>query len=121
MTTHWSNGASIPTAQLPAAITTYLLAHQARELDTAMAHYTPDATVTDEGHTYIGRDAIREWLASSASEYRYTIELTAAREIDSSHYVAVHHLEGDFPGGVADLQFKFSLRHGLIHRLVIDP
>jgi hypothetical protein len=33
----------------------------------------------------------------------------------------VHHLEGDFPGGVADLHFRFTLRDGLISRLVIEP
>jgi len=35
--------------------------------------------------------------------------------------VAIHHLEGNFPGGVADLQFKFTLRDGRISRLTIEP
>jgi ketosteroid isomerase-like protein len=121
MTTNASTGTSIPVTQLPAAITAYLVAHRARDLDTAMAHYAPDAAVTDEGHTYTGPDEIRQLLASAASEYTYTIELTAARELDGNHYVAVHHLEGDFPGGVADLQFTFTLRDGLIDQLVIAP
>ncbi|HEX4428172.1 MAG TPA: nuclear transport factor 2 family protein [Frankiaceae bacterium] len=121
MTTNWNSGTSIPATQLPAAITAYLIAHQSRDLDAAMPHYTADATVTDEGHTYSDPAAIREWLATSASQYTYTIELTAAREIDDSHYVAAHHLEGNFPGGVADLQYKFTLRSGLIQRLIIEP
>jgi ketosteroid isomerase-like protein len=121
MTTNWSSGTSIAATELPVAITAYLIAHQARDLDAAMPHYATDATVTDEGHTYEGPEAIREWLATSASEYTYTIELTAAREIDDSHYVAAHHLEGNFPGGVADLQYKFTLRAGLIQDLVIEP
>jgi hypothetical protein len=33
----------------------------------------------------------------------------------------VHHLEGDFPGGVVDLHFRFTLRDALIARLVIEP
>jgi hypothetical protein len=37
-----------------------------------------EAAVTDEGHTYIGHDAIRSWLRTSASEYTYTIELVSA-------------------------------------------
>ncbi len=121
MTTNWSSGTSIPATQLPDAITAYLRAHQARDLDAAMPHYAADATVTDEGHTYSGPAAIRQWLATSASEYTYTIELTAAREIDDSHYVATHHLEGDFPGGVADLHYKFAMRNGLIQDLIIEP
>jgi hypothetical protein len=37
-----------------------------------------------------------------------------AQRVDDDHYVAVHHLEGDFPGGVADLRFRFTLRDGHI-------
>ena len=31
------------------------------------------------------------------------------------------HLEGDFPGGVADLHYRFTLDGALIDRLVIEP
>jgi hypothetical protein len=120
-TIDWSHAIRIAPEELPPAITTYLIAHQARDLDTAIAHYTPDAEVTDEGRTYDGPEEIRAWLSRSASEYTYTIELTGAAKIDERHYDVVHHLEGDFPGGVADLQFRFMLRDGLIARLVIEP
>jgi ketosteroid isomerase-like protein len=106
---------------LPAMITDYLTAHQARDLDAAMAHYAEDAVVVDEGHTYRGQAEIRSWLARSASEYTYTITLTSAQRIDADHYVAVHHLEGNFPGGVVDLRFQFTLGDGLIAKLVIEP
>jgi hypothetical protein len=33
----------------------------------------------------------------------------------------MQHLEGDFPGGVADLHFRFALDGALISRLVIEP
>ena len=119
MTTNWSTGTTIAPTRLPAAITTYLVAHQARDLDAAIAHYAPDASVTDEGHTYTGPDAIREWLATSATEYTYTTELTGAREIDDHRYVATHHLEGNFPGGTVDLDFTFTLEGDVITRLAI--
>ncbi|MER5654946.1 hypothetical protein ABT076_18240 [Streptomyces sp. NPDC002131] len=54
-----------------------------------------------------------------ASEYTYTTELTAAHRTDATHVTATHHLEGDFPGGQVDLRFRFTLRDGLIERLVI--
>ncbi|QUQ68580.1 nuclear transport factor 2 family protein [Kutzneria sp. CA-103260] len=111
----------IDTRELPQVITDYLAAHQARDLDPAIAGYTEDAVVVDEGNTYRGKRAIRDWLARSASEYTYTIELVAAQRVDDEHYVAVHHLEGDFPGGVVDLRFQFTLRDGLIAELVIEP
>src|SRR5882757_2069464 len=97
-----SSAETIPPSQLPETISGYLVAHQARDLDTALSYYTEDATVIDEGNTYVGPQQIRDWLGKSASEYTYTIELTGARRIDETHYVAVHHLEGNFPGGVVD-------------------
>ncbi|MFB9236343.1 nuclear transport factor 2 family protein [Plantactinospora siamensis] len=117
----WSRAIGIAPDELPGPITRYLAAHQARDLDTAVALYTPDASVTDEGRTHQGSEQIRAWLSRSASEYTYTTELVAAAMVDDRHYDAVHHLEGDFPGGAVDLHFRFTLRDGLIARLVIEP
>jgi ketosteroid isomerase-like protein len=112
---------TISPSQLPELIRRYLVAHQARDLDCAVSSYTEDATVIDEGNTYSGPNEIRDWLAAAASEYTYTIELTGARRLDDLHHVAIHHLEGNFPGGVADLQFRFTLRDGRIEQLTIEP
>jgi ketosteroid isomerase-like protein len=86
-----------------------------------LACYTEDAVAVDEGHTYRGKREIRDWLARTAGEYTYTMTLVAAQRVDDEHYVAVHYLEGDFPGGVVDLRFQFTLRDGLIAALVIEP
>lgn len=110
----------LDTAALPDVITSYLQAHQARRLDAAIGAYTPDASVTDEGRTYTGPDEIRAWLARSASEYTYTMHMTAAEKLDENHYDVTHHLEGDFPGGHVDLHFRFTLLDGRIARLVIE-
>ena len=72
------------------------------------------------GKTYHGTAGIRTWLDRSAGEYTYTIELIGAEKIDDEHYTAINHLEGDFPGGVVDLHFQFTLRDGRIARLVIE-
>ncbi|MGK3207798.1 nuclear transport factor 2 family protein [Amycolatopsis sp. MEPSY49] len=112
---------SIDLHELPAVITGYLAAHQARDLDPALAGYTEDAVVTDEGRTHRGKQEIRTWLTRTASQYTYTTTLVAAHRIDDEHYVAVHHLEGDFPGGVADLRFRFTLDDDRIAELVIEP
>lgn len=120
-TTDTDHQVTIPLSDLPDSITGYLAAHQARDLDTAMRCYAADAAVTDEGRTYIGHNEIRAWLARAASEYTYTIELVSAARSGNDRFDAVHHLEGNFPGGVADLHFRFTLRDGLISRLVIEP
>jgi hypothetical protein len=109
------------TAPLPAIVSSYLTAHRDDDADTALTAFTDDATVIDEGHTYRGLGEIDNWLHRSASEYTYTIELTGTRRIDDDHWVATHHLEGNFPGGVVDLRFAFTLRDGRIHHLLIAP
>lgn len=77
--------------------------------------------MTDEGQTYRGTDQIRAWLSRSGSEYTYTIEQTGVSSSDAAHYDVTHHLEGDFPGGRADLHFRFTLREGKIADLTIEP
>jgi hypothetical protein len=112
---------AIDPAELPQTITSYLKAHQAGDLDIAMQSYEPGAAVTDEGRTYNGHAEIRAWLSRSASEYTYTIEMTGASTLGDGRYDVMHHLEGNFPGGTADLHFRFTLRNGKIARLVIEP
>ncbi|WP_432845622.1 nuclear transport factor 2 family protein [Amycolatopsis sp. CA-161197] len=109
------------TTALPQAVTDYLAAHETRDADRALPHFTPEATVADDGHTYHGAPEIRGWLEGAASEYTYTSTLIAGEQIDENHVVATHHLEGNFPGGAVDLHFRFTLDHGLISRLVIEP
>ncbi|MEV4263297.1 nuclear transport factor 2 family protein [Kribbella sp. NPDC049584] len=104
---------------LPDTLKNYLASHIARDLDAAMQCYAADAEVTDDGKTYYGPDEIRSWLSSATSEYSYTAELIATRQLDPQTYVASHHLEGNFPGGSADLDFTFTLKNNLITRLVI--
>ncbi|MDG4822201.1 nuclear transport factor 2 family protein [Asanoa sp. WMMD1127] len=102
-------------------ITTYLAAHEARDLERAMPLFSPDAVVIDEGRAHHGREAIRGWLAGAASEFTWTTTLVSLVALDEARYDALNHLEGDFPGGVVDLHFRFTLADGLIKRLVIEP
>ncbi|RPE40718.1 hypothetical protein EDD90_3781 [Streptomyces sp. Ag109_O5-1] len=112
---------SIDPAALPAVVTRYLKAHRAHDTATALTAFSGDATVTDEGNTHEGTSAIEKWLNRSASEYTYTTELTGAQKTDATHYIATHHLEGNFPGGEVDLRYQFTLRGDLIEHLVIEP
>jgi hypothetical protein len=44
--------------------------------------------------------------------------VTGARQ-EGDDWIVTTHLEGNFPGGVADLAQRFTVRDGLIVRLVI--
>lgn len=121
MTPHHSLDAPTAWDALPETIKTYLTAHAAREGGRVLSAFATDAVVTDEGQDHVGRDAIEAWLTDSASEYTYTTEFVGATTVDEATIDVVQHLEGNFPGGVADLHFRFSLDGALISRLVIEP
>jgi hypothetical protein len=112
MTTDWD--------ALPDTIKTFMTALTTPEDGRALATFTTDAVVTDEGRDYTGRDEIGAWLAASADEYTYTSEFTGATTTGATIDVG-QHLEGNFPGGVVDLHFRFTLDGGLVSRLVIEP
>jgi ketosteroid isomerase-like protein len=107
--------------ELPDVVARYLTAHRGRDTTTALATFTDDATVTDDGRSYSGIPDIRDWLNRSSTEYTYTIELIAAHKTDATHYTATNRLEGNFPGGLVDLRYRFSLRDGHIEHLTIAP
>ena len=106
---------------LPALVTTYLTAHQTRDVATAISTFTADAAVTDEGRTVQGRRDIGAWLDSAGSEYTFTTTFIGADVPDPEHVHVVQRLEGNFPGGVVDLHYRFTLDGDLISRLVIEP
>ena len=112
---------SIQPDQLPATIRSYLAAHEARDAETALRAFTSTAVVVDDGMTYRGTDEIRGFLSKAGSEFTYTSTLVGAQRADDAHWVATKHLEGDFPGGVVDLRYRFVMDGDSIAELVIAP
>lgn len=106
---------------LPAVLAAHLAAHEARDAEQELECYAEDAVVTDDGRTYHGLAEIRPWLSRAAREYTYTSEITAVRQDDDTHWTAVRHLEGDFPGGVVDLRYRYTLAADRITELTIAP
>nr|ABP43415.1 conserved hypothetical protein [Mycolicibacterium gilvum PYR-GCK] len=109
---------------LPDTIKTFMTTLTTPEDGRAVDTFTVDAVVTDEGNNYAGRDEIAAWLTAAAGEYTYTSEFTGAtvleRQTDTTVDVG-QRLEGDFPGGVAELHYRFTLDGTSISRLVIEP
>jgi ketosteroid isomerase-like protein len=110
---------SIDPTELPATIRSYLVAHAARDTDTAVQTFSPDAVVVDQGRTFSGTDEVLHFLQNAGVEFSYTTELVGAERIDDEHWVVLNHLEGDFPGGVADLTYRFTMDGDRITELVI--
>jgi hypothetical protein len=104
---------------VPEPIRAYLIAHENRDDDAAVRVFAPDATVTDEGQTHTGAHNIRAWRRRASTEYTYTTAVTGVRR-DSDHvWVVAVRLEGNFPGNVADLEQRFTVRDGAIVDLAI--
>jgi len=57
----------------------------------------------------------------TASEYTYTTALIGQRQEGPDQWTVVAHLEGDFPVGVVDLRYRFSLEQDRISKLIIAP
>jgi hypothetical protein len=112
-----STTASTLTA-LPAVVTRYLEA--ANHLDATIAAdcFAADALVHDENRDYLGREAIRGWVAETSRKYRpaFTVMRAAVRGDDVSLAVAV---SGQFPGSPVTLNYQFRLRDGQIFTLTI--
>ena len=107
--------------EVPAVIDRYFRAHDRRDTDAALSTFAANATVVDDGERYIGPDRIRDWLANSSTEFSYTRTCTGADAVAADTWLVTNRLEGDFPGGVVDLRYRFVLADGLISELEIAP
>lgn len=83
--------------------------------------FDPTGRVVDENVEYVGVKAIRGWLARAASAYTYTTTLTGQIDEGDGRWTVTARLEGNFPGGVADLRYRFRVVDGAIVDLVIAP
>ncbi len=82
--------------------------------------FTENAVVKDEGHTYNGRAAIKQWKVEASAKYQYTTEPFACEQ-KTGNFVVTSKLTGNFPGSPVDLRFFFRLEGGKIASLEIIP
>ncbi|RKT34725.1 uncharacterized protein (TIGR02246 family) [Roseovarius halotolerans] len=104
--------------ELPDAIEAYFSADKKGNAQAIAEVFTQDATVIDEGNTYTGRDAIRQWMANASTLYTYTVEPFEIAE-DGQRTIVTSHLVGNFPGSPVDLRYFFVLRGNKIAELEI--
>lgn len=85
----------------------------------AIQLFAPGAIVVDEGRTYRGTDEVLDFLRNAGSEFSYTTTLVGYERTDDERWTVRNRLEGDFPGGVAELGYRFTLDGARITELVI--
>ena len=104
---------------LPGPISNYFAADEG-DAERLSQCFTENAVVKDEGHTYTGRAAIKEWKARASEKYQYTSELLALDREDRKA-VVTSRLTGNFPGSPVSLRFFFELDGEKIKSLEIIP
>jgi hypothetical protein len=92
-----------------------------RDVEMMLSLFIDEAVVIDEGREWRGSGEIRRWRLGPASKYEYTTTLERIDAIDDTHYRASGRIDGNFPGGTAELTWDFSMVGGLISRLEIAP
>ena len=96
-----------PRVHLPKPIAVYLAADGGDD-ELFSRCFAEDAVVRDEGQTYRGLAAIKQWKAEAKKKYQYTIEpLASARK--GAKTTVTNRLTGNFPGSPIELEFVFTL------------
>jgi hypothetical protein len=81
-----------------------------RDIDAIVALFTDEAVVVDEDQTYRGSAEIRGWREVPASQYQYTTEVFGTQRTDEESSLVTGRLTGNFPGGTAELQWRFTVQ-----------
>jgi len=107
---------------LPPVVSRYLDAQKLPRGRSSVADaFAPRARVVDDGTEYLGGPAITEWLATAATGFSYTTTILGQTITDDDRWEVLAQLRGDFPGGEAQLRFRFRVEEERITELVIQP
>ena len=93
---------------LPKPIAEYFTADHTRDAQALAGCFDDDGVVHDEGGTFRGTKAIRDWSAAARERYHHTVEPLSAIERDGATIVAAR-VAGDFPGSPVTLDHVFRL------------
>ena len=98
---------------LPPPIDLYVKIENSGDVAALSECFAPDATVRDEGNTYEGLAAIKEWKAATKKKYNHTVAPLEVVHRDAKTLLKAR-LTGNFPGSPVTLEFSFVLEDGKI-------
>jgi hypothetical protein len=104
--------------QLPAPIDRYVQIANSGTPEAASECFVPDARVYDEGQTYEGPAAIKDWMAATKKKYGHTIAPLEFAERGGQSVLKAR-LTGNFPGSPVSVNFSFVLADERIRSLEI--
>jgi hypothetical protein len=104
--------------QLPVPIERYIRIANSGTSEAVPECFAADAIVRDEGQTYEGVAAIKNWMAATKKKYRHTITPLELAEHGGESILKAR-LAGRFPGSPITVNFNFVLAGGKIRALAI--
>jgi hypothetical protein len=103
---------------LPEPIKAYVAAENGDDPQAFAQCFADDAVVRDEGRTFEGLDAIKQWKVETKKKYRHTVEPIRSIRREGAILVTSR-LTGSFPGSPVTVDFIFKLEGGKIVSLEI--
>ena len=103
---------------LPPPIDLYVEIENSGDIEALSECFAYDAIVRDEGHTYEGLAAIKEWKADTKKKYNHTVAPVEVAHRDGKTVLKAK-LTGNFPGSPLTVEFSFVLEDGKIVSLEI--
>jgi hypothetical protein len=104
--------------QLPNPIERYVQIANAGTPEAVPECFAADAIVRDEGQTYEGVAAIKNWMAATKKKYDHTVTPLELAERGGQSILKAR-LAGTFPGSPITVHFNFVLTGGKIRALAI--
>jgi hypothetical protein len=103
---------------LPPPVALYLKGENSGELDSLDECFAASAIVRDEGRTWRGLPAIREWRAETRRRYHHRVTPLEVA-VQGGATVMSARLDGNFPGSPVTVRFRFVLEDSKIASLEI--
>jgi hypothetical protein len=104
--------------QLPVSVARYIQIANSGTPDAVPECFAADAIVRDEGQTYEGAAAIKDWMAATKKKYNHTITPLELAEHGGQSILKAR-LAGSFPGSPITVNFNFALAGDKIRALKI--
>ncbi len=106
------------TIEVTGAIKQYVDACNRHDVQSALASFSEEAVVHDEGATHRGAKAIEAWLADTMDQFRFQLKPIRSL-LNGDHEVVSMEVSGNFDGSPIVLDSRFRIEDRKIASLEI--
>ena len=103
--------------KLPQTVKDLIDAQNRSDSTAYVACFSKDATVTDEGKTYRGKEEIRNWISKTNETFEIVMK---PQHYNEDQELLKAEISGNFPGSPVMLSYHFEFMNDKINSLIID-